>query len=243
MGGSNQKGALKVYPDVKHHCSIIPQVTTLGSPMPKKVKTALDRAVYEMINTTPLRSSRAGIFSPFLNFASISCPTASHAMNPTRGAKMKIPKAHDTRPKAAPNSRVKTKMIPTTPKGKATNRAYLVSAVSSSRGVSSLSCARMKATIIKTTIAGIDHKAPCISAKYAPEHNWLNKSLPMKSVPRICCAEGCENPITSGSVPYKGIYIGSIVGSTKEMTASPMNTASTAIPTFSNFPNIGVYAF
>jgi hypothetical protein len=84
----------------------------------------------------------------------------------------------------------------------------------------------------------IDSHIPWRKAWNAPEHNWLNRSLPMKSVPKRCWEEGDEYFLLSGSIPYMGWYISSIAGRTKDTAASTKNPAQTAMPIFSKVPII-----
>ncbi|MBU7027309.1 MAG: hypothetical protein HXS48_10250 [Theionarchaea archaeon] len=62
IGSSHQCGAIKVYLEVKHHWSIIPHVTEVGSPTPMKFNNPLYNTEYDMTSATKLKSSLEGIF-------------------------------------------------------------------------------------------------------------------------------------------------------------------------------------
>jgi hypothetical protein len=240
-GGNNQKGALKVYPDVKHHWSIIPQETVLGSPNPKKLNAASVR----MAPVTPkviYRNDRGNTLgaiclkmilpslAPLIRADSmkglsrrdrtcdrITLDVEGHPNNPIRMTMFQIL----NRPKAAPITNIRGIL------GKVnTMSAILCNKVS----IVPPKYPETNPTTVPTMTEAAAAVIPTANPHLAPSNNWLNKSLPMKSVPMGCRNEGWENPIISGSVPYRGIYISSILGGMVDARASAKKIMSIAIP-------------
>jgi len=240
-GGSNQKGALKVYPEVKHHCNIIPQETVLGSPSPKKDKAAsvkiapvTPKVMYRkdkgktfgaiclnmiLLSLAPLirADSMKGRSLKDNTCERITLDVEGHPSIPIKMTMFQI----DNRPKAAPITKIKGIL----------GKVKTMSAILCNR-VSTVppKYPETNPTTVPTMTEAAAAVIPTASPHLAPSSNWLNKSLPIKSVPIGCRAEGWENPIISGSVPYKGIYMSSILGGMVEASAKTKKMASIIIP-------------